>query len=116
MNNFVIIRDGKIDFNNMIDNNIDINLLIKYLRKKRIKNIENIEILISFYNKIYFVKNKLEPVSLIMNGRILYMNLFRIKKNITWIKKSLLKHNTSLNKILYAVYLNKKLYIITNVN
>lgn len=112
MNRFVVIRDGKIDFNNMIRNNIDILSLITYLKKKRVRNIENIEILIILYNKVYFVKDKIEPISLIINGKILYMNLLKIRKKLSWIKRNLNSNKININKIIYAVYLDKRLYII----
>lgn len=112
MNRFVVIRNGEIDFNNIIKNNIDISSLIDCLKKKKVRNIENVEILIFIYNKLYFVKEKIEPVSLIINGKVLYINLLKIRKSFSWIKKNLNNNKINLDKIIYAVYLNKRLYII----
>lgn len=116
MKQYVIIRNGIIDINNMVRNNIDINSLIKYLKRRRVYDIENVELLIVLYNKIYFLKKIIEPVSIIINGKIMYINLFKIRKNKEWLNSSLLKNNIKINNILYAVYLNKRLYIIKMSN
>lgn len=112
MQEFVIIYNGKINFINAIKNNINFNDVIKFLKKKKINEIENVEILISIYNKVFFVKEKIRPINLVVDGKILYLNLFKLKKSLFWFNGILRKNNTNLSNVLYAVSLNKRLYII----
>lgn len=112
MKDYIIIQNGKINFNNMIKNELDVSSLCKYLRKKHVLNIENIEILINFYNKLYFIKKSDTPVSIVLNGKIMYINLLKIRKNLRWINHTLIKNDMKLSDILYGVYMNNRLYII----
>lgn len=112
MKDYIIIQNGKINFNNMIKNDVDISLLCRYLKKKKVLNIENIDILLNFYNRLYFIRKHDTPISIVLNGKIMYINLLRIHKNIRWIKHTLIKNDMRLSDILYGVYMNNRLYII----
>ena len=83
-----------------------------YLNKKKIEKIEDIEFLISIYNKVYFLKKNNTPISLIINGKLIYINLLKINKSTIWIKNVIKKNNLNINRIIYAVYLNGRVFII----
>lgn len=116
MKDFLIIKNGNINFNNMVKNNVEIDKLFLFLRKKKVNNIENIDYLFYISNKIIFYKEKFNPVSLIINGRILYFNLFKLGKTKKWLIKILNKRNVIINNINYALVLNDKLYIVVDDN
>lgn len=110
MNRFILISNGNIDFNRLIENEVDINKLFKYLKKKKIHHIEDIKLLLCFNN--IFLAFSINPIPIIINGKIMKYNLFKIKKSKIWLNKILLNRNLNLNEIIYAILLNNKLYII----
>ena len=108
---FIIIRNGKLNFKNMIKNNIKLENIFLELRKRNIKNIESIKLLL-VYKKIYIFKLIKDPVSLIIDGKYIYSNLFKDEKNFFWLRKILKKYKLSIRYIKYAVISRNKLFII----
>ena len=52
------------------------------------------------------------PFPLVLDGIIQHDTLRYINKNEKWLKELIKKENTSIDKIFYAFYKNKKAYII----
>ena len=104
-----IIENGNIIFKNLNDNH-NLETLIKDLIKKKVDDITKIEKAYYFLGSLKIVNNK--PCILISNGKIDYELLFKIKKTPFFILKALKKKSLKINQILYAVYLNDILYIV----
>ena len=104
-----VIENGKIIFKNL-DSNYNLEKLIKDLVKNKINNIDNIEKAYYFLGRLKFNYDK--PQVVIFNGKIDYDSLLKIKKTPFLILKSLKSKTLKLDEILYAIYLNDKLYIV----
>lgn len=111
LNKYIIIKNGRINFKNLIYNNILINDLVKEMRKRDIENIESIKLLI-FYRNILIFRILKDPISIVMDGKIIYSNLLFKEKNILWFKKILKKYKLDIKTIKYAVCVKNKLFII----
>ena len=109
--NYIIIKNGKVNFKNLIKNKMDINKLFYELYLRKIKNIEGIKLLLVF-KKLYIFKISKEPISLIIDGKYVYSNFFNNDINFFWLKKILKKYRININMIKYAVYIKNKLFII----
>lgn len=110
----ILIKQGMINFHELVNNNYSYNKLINYLKKKKIK-LDEIEYCLLNNNKLTIIKNgdiKNYPVSIIIDGKVLENNLKLINKNIDWLKLEL--NNNDLNNIDYAYFKKDKLYFITS--
>ena len=109
-----LIKEGIINFHELVNNNYSYNKLINYLKKKKIK-LDEIEYCILKNNELTLIKNndiKNYPVSIIIDGKVLENNLKLINKDINWLKLEL--NNNDLKGIEYAYFKKDKLYFITS--
>jgi uncharacterized membrane protein YcaP (DUF421 family) len=118
----VIIKDGKIDINQLKYDRFNINDLLEELRLQGYYNIEDIEYAILETSgqlsvipktelepatkqdlKIKTTQDKL-PVTLILDGKINHHNLKVIEKNDSWLQSELEKNNiSSVDKVFIAL-------------
>lgn len=114
-----IIKDGKINYNEMIKQKYNLDDLLSQLREKGYRSIEEIEyaILENNGNLSIFNYNKLKnktplPFPIILDGVIQYQTLRYLNKNIEWVNLILKKKNIRLDEIFYAFYKDKSIFII----
>ena len=115
----VIIKNGKINYKEMIKSRYSIDDLLVDLRCKEIKTIDDIEyaflehngkLSIFKYNKFHF--NSSFPMPIIIDGDIQEDTLVHLKKSKLWLNKALNINNYDIKNILYAYYKNNKIYVI----
>ncbi|WP_209122511.1 DUF421 domain-containing protein [Alkalihalobacillus sp. BA299] len=129
----IVIREGKIDYQQLKDNHLDINQLQHLLRQKDVFSVREVEygILesngsVSILKKSNYdqpIKKDLNltpqkvylPITLILDGEILYNNLKETGYNLAWLKHQLFAHGiTDEKEVLYAEWLEgESLYINT---
>jgi len=107
----LVIKNGNIIFKNL-DSEYGLEELIKSLIKNDISDISDIEEAYYFWGQFKYKTNK--PYILIFNGKIDYESLIKINKTPLYVLKFLKEKSLKLEEILYAIYLNKKLYIVKN--
>lgn len=114
----VIINRGKINFKEMVKQRYNIDDLLTQLREQHIRTIEEVDYAIletSGKLSVFKKDNKLfgeYPLPLILDGVIDHDTLSQIKKDETWLKKTLVAEQVSLEDIFYGFYRNKRLYIV----
>jgi len=109
-----LIKEGIINFHELVNNNYSYDKLINYLKRKRIK-LDEIEYCILKDSKLTIIKNsdiKNYPISIIIDGKVIENNLKLINKDINWLKLEL--NDNNLNNIDYAYFKKDKLYFITS--
>lgn len=110
----MIIKKGKIMFEEMSKLRYTLDDLISQLREKGIKSIEEVDyaILENTGSLSVFQKEKEYPMPIILDGVIDYDVLREIKKDKIWVHKLLSSKNLELEDIFYAFYTKDKTYII----
>jgi uncharacterized membrane protein YcaP (DUF421 family) len=109
----LVIKDGKLNFKEIVKRQYKINDLLNELNNRNIKRIEDVDYALLEYNNNLVLRNDKEiPIPIILNGRIDYFSLRLIHKNTNWINKIIEKENILLDNIFYAFYKQKKVYII----
>lgn len=111
----IIIKGGKINFDEMKKLRYSLDDLLTQLRLQGIKSIENVKYAILENNGELstFLDEDDYPMPLILDGVIDYNTLKEIKKDYNWIINLLKKKGYSLDEIFYAFYTNGKTFIIT---
>ena len=104
----VIIKDGKLNFNEMAKLRYSLDDLLSQLREQRIQSIEeeNNGKLSVFDKKAFY------PLPLILDGQIDYNVLKEINRDIIWLNNILKKRNIPLKDVFYAFYKENKTFII----
>lgn len=110
----VIIREGKIKFNEMTKLRYSLDDLITQLREQGIKSIEEVSyaVLENDGKLSVFQNTKDYPMPIIMDGVINNEVLKDMKKNTTWVMKILKDKNLKLQDIFYAFHTKEKTFII----
>lgn len=110
----VIIKGGKICFEQMTKLRYSLDDLISQLREKGVKSIEEVDyaVLENSGTLSVFEKSKDYPLPIILDGVVDYEVLKEIKKDNIWIHKLLNKENLKLEDIFYAFYTKDKTFII----
>lgn len=115
----LIIKDGNINYHEMIKQRYTLDDLLLSLRQNSIKNIKDVEYAfleangkLSVFKYDIFKKKGIYPMPLILDGIIQKDTMKEIKKSDKWLKNVLLENNVKLNDIFYAFVKNKKVYII----
>ena len=114
-----IIKDGKINYSEMIRQKYNLDDLLTQLREKGERNIEDIEYAILENNGRLSVftyssnKNKSPmPMPLILDRKIQYDTLKAMNKDDSFVLNILKKNNVRLEDIFYAFYKDKNIFII----
>ena len=115
----IIIKNGKINYKEMVKLRYSLDDLLMQLRQNSIKSIEEIEyaflehngkLSIFPYNFMHSMTNY--PMALIIDGDIQMETLKEIKKDKKWLFNELTKRKVILRDIFYAFYNKNTLYII----
>ena len=116
-----IIKNGKINYNEMIRQKYNLDDLLVQLREKGYRNIEEIEyailenngtLSVFEYDKKSIKKNSPLPMPIILDGKIQYETLREINKDDTFIYKLLDNKKITLKDIFYAFYKDKNIFVI----
>lgn len=114
-----IIAKGTLSFKEMIRKHRYLNDLLKQLKEKNIKSVEDVEnahlgaagkLLVNEYSK----DNRAFPIPIILDGMVQYSILKMLNKNEQWVYDMLTKEDVPLNNIFYAFYKEGRVYIIKN--
>lgn len=115
----LIIKEGKLNFKEMIRQRYNLDDLLSQLREQGIRSVEEVEYAILEANgkmsifKYNFLRTKTSlPLPLILDGKINYETLKLLKKDIIWLNNLLDKNKTSLENVFYAFNKGSKTYII----
>lgn len=111
----IIIKNGKINFKEMVKIRYSLDDLLTQLRLSGAKSIDRVKYAVLENNGQLSVFSDDEdyPLPLILDGVIDYNVLKEIKKDYDWIMKILKTKNLELDEIFYAFYTNGKVFIIT---
>ncbi len=115
----IIIKEGKINYQEMLKQKYNLDDLISQIREKGYKSIEEIEYAILENNGQLSVfpynkeKNSL-PLPIILDNQIQKDTLKELNKDEEWLIEILNKKNISLEEVFYAFYKNNNLFIIRN--
>lgn len=110
----VIIKNGKLNFNEMRKLRYSLDDLISQLREQGIKSIEEVNYAVLENNgKLsIFPKETDYPLPIIMDGKIDFDVLKDMNKDEKWVNNILLKNKIDLSNVFYAFYTKNKTYII----
>lgn len=114
-----IIKNGKINYQEMIKQKYNLDDLLTQLREKGERNIEDIEYAILENNgtlSVFKYNNKKDqtpiPLPIILDGKIQYETIKEIGKDKKFVDKILYSKNLKLQDVFYAFYKNKEIFII----
>ena len=115
----VIIKDGKLNFKEMVNQKYNLDDLLVQLREKSIKSIEEIEFAVlesngklSIFKYGVDIKKSSFPMPIILDGEIEKDTLKELNKDEKWVQQLLLKNKVNLEDIFYAFYKGTETYII----
>lgn len=110
----VIIKNGKINFKEMVKIRYSLDDLLTELRLSGIKSIDKVKYAVLENNGQLstFLDDEDYPLPLILDGIIDYDVLKEINKDYKWIINILKKKNIELEEIFYAFYTRGKVFII----
>ena len=115
----LIIKNGKVNYNEMVKQRYSLDDLLMQLRQNSIKSIEDIEyaflehngkLSIFPYNFLHLNSNF--PMPLIIDGKMQKDTLNSLKKSETWLNKILYNKKLDIKDIFYAFYKGNKIFII----
>ena len=115
----LIIKNGKINYNEMLKQRYNLDDLLVQIREKGYRSIEEIEYAILESNGTLSVfpydngKSPL-PLPIILDGDIQEDTIKHLKKDKKWIYDILDKKNIKLEDVFFAFYKDKNVFIIKN--
>lgn len=115
----IIIKNGIVNFKNMVSQRYTLDDLLLQLREKNVKSIDDVSYAILETNgKLSVFKKENEkgeyPLPIILDGEVQLDNLYGIKKSKHWLIKILLNRNLRVDEVFYAFSKDNDLYIIKN--
>ena len=115
----LIIKNGKINYNEMLKQRYNLDDLLVQLRDKGYRSIEEIEYAILENNGSLSVfpssKNKTPfPFPIIIDGEIQEETVKNLHKNNNWVINMLKKKEINISDVFYAFYKDKSIFIIKN--
>ncbi len=110
----VIIKEGKLQFNEMSKLRYSLDDLMSQLREQQVKSIEEVDYAVLENNGKLSVFNECKdyPLPLIIDGVVDTEVLNALKKDMNWVLSILKKHQVDLEDVFYAFYTKNKTYII----
>ena len=115
----VIIKNGKINYNEMLKQRYNLDDLLVQLRDKGYRSIEEVEYAIlesSGTLSIFPYENGKSPLPLpiILDGDIQEDTIKHLKKDKKWVYNFLDKKNINIEDVFFAFYKDKNIFIIRN--
>ena len=115
----VIIKNGKVNYKEMIKQKYNLDDLLVQIREKGYRSIEEIEYAILENNGTLSVFNYIKeksplPLPLILDSNIQKDTLKYLKKDEEWVYNLLSKKNINIKEVFYAFYKDKNIFIIKN--
>lgn len=115
----VIIKDGILNYKEMVKQKYNLDDLLVQLREKGYRSIEEIEYAILENNGSLSVfatsKNKTPfPFPIIVDGEIQEDTVKNLHKNNNWVINMLKKKDIDISDVFYAFYKDKSIFIIKN--
>lgn len=115
----VIIKNGKINYREMLKQRYNLDDLLVQLRDKGYRSIEEIEYAVlesSGTLSVFPYKNAKSPLPLpiILDGDIQEDTLKHLKKDKKWVYNFLDQKDINLNDVFFAFYKDKNIFIIKN--
>lgn len=114
----VIIKNGIINFKNMVDQRYTLDDLLLQLREKDVRSIDEVDYAIletngklSVFKKDDKDKNTY-PLPIILDGDVNFDNLYGINKTKKWLIRKLTDEKVKVDDIFYAFYKDKNLFLI----
>ena len=116
----VIIKNGKINYKEMLNQKYNLDDLLVQLREKGNRSIEEIEYAILETNGTLSIFNKSKkktplPLPVILDSHIQTDTLKQLNKPDTWIYNILKKKEIKLEEVFYAFYKDKKIYLLNDI-
>lgn len=115
----VIIKQGKVNYKEMIRQKYNLDDLMVQLREKGYNSIEDIEYAILETNGTLsvFAYNKRKkktplPLPLILDSNIQMETLKMLNKDVDWVLELLKKEQVELDEVFYAFYKDRSIFII----
>lgn len=113
----LIIKEGKVNFKEMVKQKYNLDDLLTQLREKGYKSIEEIDYAILENNGTLSVfpkekNNSYLPLPLILDNKIQEETLKHLNKDTNWVYELLKKRNIPLEDVFYAFYKDKNIFII----
>ncbi len=113
----VIIKNGILNFKEMVNQRYTLDDLLLQLREKDVKRIDEVDYAILETNgKLSVFKKKDSdnsyPLPIILDGEVQFDNLYMIKKGKKWLLNVLIEKDVKVDDVFYAFYKQKELYII----
>lgn len=114
----VIIKNGKINYNEMLKQRYNLDDLLMELRSQGIKSIEDVDYAILEINGRLSVFEKdgddTYPLPLVLNGKIDNDVLLQIGKDEEWLQKVVKEEGYSLENVFYGFYKDNEVFFIKN--
>ena len=115
----VIIKNGKINYKEMINQKYSLEDLLSQIREKGYRSIEEIEYAILENNGMlsifeYAGKKSPFPMPIILDGEIQSDTLKHLKRDDNWVLMILQKRNINLRDVFYAFYKDRSVFVIKN--
>ena len=115
----IIIKNGQINYKEMVKLRYSLDDLLVQLRQNEIKSIDEVEYAflepngkLSIFKYKSNISKKIYPMPLIIDGIVDKKTLKEINKNKKWLDNEVLKYDLKIEDIFYAFSKNNKLYII----
>lgn len=114
----IIIKEGRINYKEMLKQKYTLDDLLVQIRDKGYKSLEEVEYAILENNGTLSVfgnasnKNRYLPLPIILDGEVQKDTLRYLGKDDSWIEAILTKKNVNLEEIFYAFYKDKSIFII----
>ncbi len=117
----VIIKDGKVNYKEMLKQKYNLEDLLVQIREKGYRSIEEIEYAILENNGTLSVFNYASPkqatplpLPLILDSQIQEQTLRHLHRDTKWVQNLLKKKNIKIEDIFYAFYKDHNIFIIKN--
>ena len=114
----ILVKNSKIIYKNLFNNNYSLERLINELKEKRIYDLKDVKYVFLNNNQLFVVNyetnQKENNEIIILDKKIDKNNLYKMGLSENYIRNILLKENIKIEDIVFGIYKNNKIYIIRN--